>query len=279
MNWLLFASGLLLGGGVTAAYAWRRTRRALARVRRLTERARTREHLVDLAKMTGGLAHEIKNPLSTVKVNLQLLAEDFEGGDSDLHRRNLNRLKSLQDEVQRLHDILDDFLKFVGNQEMHASRQDLRRIVRELVDFFRPQAEANRVVLRAQIPDSPVWCRLDAGQIKQALLNLVINATQAMSGHGGDLLLRLHAEKDRAVLEVIDTGPGMEPQVRDHVFDAYFTTRIGGSGLGLPTARRIVRQHDGELSVESEVGKGTRFMLVLPLTAGVAGASDSEPQP
>ncbi len=263
MEWVYLVIGGVLGAGAAAVLMLGRARRVIRHARRLRAQVRNKGHLVELAQLTGGLAHEIKNPLSTIKLNLKLLAEEFPDGDEDLHRRNSNRLGRLQDEVQRLHDILDEFLQYAGNAELHPAEVDLREVVAELVDFFRPQAESRRVVLRPSLPDSPVVCRVDGALIKQAILNLMINAAQAM-GEGGEMLLRLAADARRAVLEVIDTGPGIEPEARERIFQAYYSTRRG-AGLGLPTTRRIVRRHDGEITVDGEPGKGTRFVITLPL--------------
>jgi signal transduction histidine kinase len=237
------------------------------------------EHLAELGTLTGGLAHEIKNPLSAIKLNLQLLAEDFELAEDDVGRRHFKRLRRLQDEVQRLHDILGDFLRFVANQELQTEEVDLRQALEELIDFFRPQAEAARVVLRGLMPPQPVFVDVDVPLFKQAVLNLLINAVQAVSdgesrqgqpdpnwSRGGELILRLTTSLSKAVLEVIDTGPGIPQDVLPRIFDAYYSTRPGGTGLGLPTTRRIIRQHQGDLVAESEVGKGTRFRITLPMT-------------
>jgi signal transduction histidine kinase len=264
MQWLSFCLGVVVAAPLAVLATVWRARRDLVRARRVAEKARTREHLVELARLTGGLAHEIKNPLSTIKLNLKLLAEEFQHSDDRLHRRNHARLCRLQDEIQRVSDILDDFLKYAGRAELHPVRADLRAVIEELIDFYRPQTESARVVLRASLPETSVPCRMDVGLIKQAILNLMINATQAMPD-GGELLLKLVSRDGRAVLEVIDTGPGIEPGVLGRIFDAYFTTRSGGSGLGLPTTRRIVRLHDGDIQVNSELGKGTRFVISLPL--------------
>lgn len=264
MQWLYVLIGALAAAPVAVLLTLWRARRALVRARKLAAQARTQQHLVELAKLTGGLAHEIKNPLSTVKLNLKLLAEDFSESQDDLYRRNYNRLVRVQDEVQRMHDILADFLKYAGDQELQPKPADLRQVVEELMDFFRPQAESSHVVMRSSLPEAPVTCRMDAGLIKQAILNLMINATQAMVD-GGELLLRLSSSHGRAVLEVIDTGPGIDAEVRERMFEAYYSTRPGGSGFGLPTTRRIIHQHDGEITVDGEPGKGTRFVLSLPL--------------
>ena len=264
MAWVFLLIGVLLAAPVTAVLTVYLNRRALAVARRARRRERSDRHLVELTRLTGGLAHEIKNPLSTVKLNLKLLAEDLQAGDDEVHRRNLSRLALLEDEVQRLHDILDDFLKFAGGQELNLVATDLREVVQELVDFFRPQAESHHVVIRPDVGAEPIICRIDAGTIKQAALNLMINASQAMSG-GGELMLRLSCDGANAVLEVIDTGPGVPAELRERIFDPYYSNRPGGSGLGLPTTRRIIRRHGGDIRVDGEPGQGTRFVVTLPL--------------
>ena len=267
MQWSSFVIGALAAVPLTALLTWLCARRALARARGRSARQRRQEHLVELAKLTGGLAHEIKNPLSTIQLNLKLLGEEFSDHPDGAYRRGSARLLRVQEEVQRVSEILNDFLKYVGSQELQRRRVDLRDVVEELMDFFRPQAEAGRVVLRSFLPDTPVPCDVDVDLIKQAILNVMLNATQAMS-EGGELMLRLSADRDRSVLEVIDTGPGIAPELRSRIFQAYYSTRPGGSGLGLPTTRRIVTQHDGEIAVDGEPGKGTRFVLSLPLAQG-----------
>ena len=264
MQWVWFLLGALLGASAASLAALALTRRAVLRLRRTRQRVRSTEHLVELAQLTGGLAHEIKNPLSTIKLNLKLLGEQLATGNAEIDRRNALRLTRLQDEVQQLHDVLAEFLRFAGKMELTRQDADLCRMVEELNDFYRPQAEAARVVLRTHVPPEPVICSADPALLKQAVLNLMITATQAMSG-GGELLVRLGTARDRAVLEVIDSGPGMDAQATRRLFQAYYTTRAGGTGLGLPLTRRIVRLHGGEIDVDTEPGRGTRFVISLPL--------------
>jgi len=123
--------------------------------------------------------------------------------------------------------------------------------------------------MRTALPERPVCCRVDAKLIKQALLNLMINAVQAMEA-GGELMIRLRADRDRAAIEVTDTGRGMTEEELARAFQAYYSTKKDGTGLGLPTMRRIVREHDGTIRVHSEPGKGTRFVIVLPLVGDEA---------
>ncbi len=221
------------------------------------------DRLAELSQLAGGLAHEIKNPLSTINLNLRLLAEDIQRHDDEEHRRWLRRLVGVQEESDRLKATLDDFLRLAGKMELSAAPTDLRSVADELINFFAPQAEAGGVVLRSDLPTAPVVCNIDVKLIKQALLNLLLNATQAMTD-GGEMIVKVSAHGDDALLEVIDTGPGLAPEDIDKIFNVHYSTKTGGSGLGLPTTRRIVHEHGGDIRVESEPGKGTRFVIDLP---------------
>lgn len=254
-------------------------RRAERRARAAEGRARDSQRLAELGSMTGGLAHEIKNPLSTIGLNAQLLAEGI--GEADLppeqRDRLLRRLDSLSREADRLRTILTDFLQFAGRVRIDAQPRDIVRIVSELRDFFHPQCDQNRILLRTQLPSHPVAVHVDESLLKQALLNLMINATQAMtdgsasgsgeaaaSGSRGELIIRVEADDDEARVHVIDTGPGIEPDRLAEVFHPYVSSHPGGTGLGLPTARRIIEEHGGSLAIHSEVGRGSDFVIHLP---------------
>jgi signal transduction histidine kinase len=221
---------------------------------------------VELGQLAGGLAHEIKNPLSTINVNLKLLSEDLSRQGDEESKRALRRLTSVQAEASRLKDILDDFLRFAGRMELSPSVVDLRRLVEEMADFFAPQADSARVVLRPSLPPEPVRVRVDENLIKQALLNLMINAVQAMP-QGGELILRVSPQRGQAVAEVIDTGTGIPKEDLPRIFEVYYSTKQRGTGLGLPLTYRIIREHGGTIRVESELGKGTRFIIHLPVAA------------
>ncbi|MFW6133652.1 MAG: sensor histidine kinase [Planctomycetota bacterium] len=264
MNWISLLIGAAAAAPVSAILTWLSARRMWRAARKLSRRARGQEDLAELGRLAGGLAHEIKNPLSTINVNLKLLSEDLARRDSDEHRRWLRRIRGIQGEADRLRGILDDFLRYAGRYESNPVPTDLRQLVDELSDFFGPQAESANVVMRTDLPDAPVVCRVDSKLLKQAVLNLMINAVQAMSD-GGELLVRLAARRGRAELEIIDTGPGMSEELQARIFEVYYSTKDRGAGLGLPTTRRIVEEHEGQLSVDSTVGRGTRFTIRLPL--------------
>jgi signal transduction histidine kinase len=221
--------------------------------------------------MTGGLAHEIKNPLSTVGLNAQLLIEDLQQAPlaQDERDRLVRRVETLQREVERLGGILSDFLQFAGRVHIHAERRDLGRLIEQLGDFYHPQCDQSGVVLRVQVPESPLEMAVDEGLIKQALLNLMINAVQAMSQDGpedqaGELLVQASEDAGGVRITVTDTGPGIAAGKLEEIFHPYVSGRSGGTGLGLPTTRRIIEEHGGTLTVDSEVGKGTVFTISLP---------------
>ncbi len=263
-EWLWLLIGAILAGPIWITLTLLIARRIRRNAKKPKHNNTTREQLVELGQLAGGLAHEIKNPLSTINVNLKLLSEDLARLPYEQPRGWLNRLKGVQREADRLKGILDDFLSYAGKYELALQKVDLRRLVDELADFFAPQAQAENIIMRTTSPDDPIFCNVDTKLIKQALLNLLINATQATS-KGGELILKLSAHRNQAAIEVIDTGCGIAAEDLDNIFQVYYSTKKQGSGLGLSTTRRIVREHGGSIKVESEVGKGTRFVITLPL--------------
>lgn len=221
------------------------------------------ERYAELAALAGGLAHEIKNPLSTLNLNLQLLAEDFEGQESPRDKRAFDKIVRLQQVVQRLEDLLNDFLRYARVERLKLTPTNLAELVEEIVDFYGPQAAANKIVLRSGVGADLPYVALDRDLFKQALFNLLLNAQNAMP-NGGELILRGRTEGDRVLLDVIDTGVGIREEIKEKIFQPFFSTRSGGSGLGLPTAKRIVDAHDGRLTVSSNPGQGTAFTIDLP---------------
>jgi two-component system sensor histidine kinase HydH len=222
-----------------------------------------RRQLEELGKLTGGLAHEIKNPLSTIKVNLKLIGEDVTSTDGD-SARWLRKISVVQKETERLEQILEDFLRYIGKSELQLAGVNINELIGEMVDFYLPQAQTSSVTIRQGLAEGPIVCKIDRDMVKQVILNLFINAVGAMPD-GGELIIRTAAVKKEAVIEVSDTGCGIGPEKIDKIFDAYYTSRPGGSGLGLPTARKIVEAHGGTITVNSDLGRGTSFTIRLPL--------------
>jgi len=272
------------------------TRRTARRVERLSQRAQAAERLADQAMMTGGLAHEIKNPLSSIGLNAQLIREDLTDIAADLApddamRQRIGRIErrfdALTHETNRLRDILEDFLRFAGRLQLDRQSVDVNDMVSELADFFAPQAQAANVRVRTQLNADPPTASIDADHLKQALLNLMLNACQVMessrgqdeaNGGNDELMLRTDRRRpggaDELLIQVIDTGPGMDADKASQVFQPYFSTRKGGTGLGLPTARRIAEAHGGTLTLHAEPGRGCVFTFAIPVQAVDAPASE-----
>jgi len=227
---------------------------------------RLEEQYKEIAVLAGGLAHEIKNPLSTIRLNLQLLAEDFADAKSARDKRALQKIRTVETSCQRLQDILDEFLRFtrIGVEGLPISPCDLNTVVQEMIDFAAPQAADAGIELVPFLHANLPAVSLDRELFKQALLNLLLNAQNAMPA-GGEIVLQTQPVPGGVQLDVIDNGVGMDAETLGKIFRPFFSTRRDGSGLGLPTTRKIIESHNGTISVQSEKGKGTRFTIALPL--------------
>lgn len=225
----------------------------------------------EIAALAGGLAHEIKNPLSTIGLNMELLAEDFADPQTPRDRRAAAKIAVVQHECRRLQGLLDNFLNFTKVRTVQFEASDLNEEVRSVLEFFEPQAADSKIeVLTYLDPELPSVV-LDRESFHGALINLVLNAQQAMP-EGGQLVISTKPSAGGVVLELIDTGVGMDAKTASHIFDAFFSTKPGGSGLGLPTVRKVVEAHGGRILVQSELGHGTRFAIELPLPARLAAS-------
>jgi len=233
---------------------------------------RGHEVYAELAELAGSFIHEIKNHLSTLGLNLQLLAEDFQEPQSQRERRAQERVQRLQSECQRLVDVSNDFLRFARVSELHLAPCSLSEIIEEMVDFFGPTARQANIEIKIYLPVDLPPVQLDRELFKQALLNLMLNAEQAMP-EGGQLTIQASCEEGYICLSLIDTGQGMNEEVRGRVFRPFFSTKPGGTGLGLPTTRKIVNAHGGTIEVQSEIGHGTKFTVRLPIGGPAANSN------
>ncbi|HUR54713.1 MAG TPA: ATP-binding protein [Gemmataceae bacterium] len=244
------------------------------------------QQYTDLAELAGGFIHEIKNHLGTLSLNLQLLAEDFENPQNQRERRAHDRATRLHGECQKLLELSNDFLRFARVQALDTRPTPLGEVVCRMIDFLSPTARQQNIeVCWLPAPDLPL-VNLDADLFEQALLNLMLNAEQAMPD-GGTLTLIGRVESVSAsvsenqeaktppdfthtrtshwlCLDVIDTGHGMAADVLAKLFRPFHTTKANGNGLGLPTVRKIVAAHGGTIDVQSEPGRGTKFTIRLP---------------
>jgi len=248
-----------------------------------SSRARA-ETYAEFAALVGALAHEIRNPLSTIRLNMELLAEDFENTDPDSptkqrDRRAKAKIELVRQECDRLQKLLGDFLDFARQESLNLEPGSLNEELGQLLDFFTPQThDAGVEIVRYLDPELPK-VRLDRETFRSAMLNLLINAVQAMEA-GGQLVVRSRPSGLGVVIELIDTGSGMDAETLAKAFRAFYTTKQGGSGLGLPTARKIIEAHGGTIDIESAPGRGTKVAIWLPApprlpTAGKPSATSS----
>lgn len=216
-----------------------------------------------IAELAAGFIHEIKNHLGTLSLNLQLLAEEFEGAETPRERRALDRVSRLSGECCKLVELSNDFLRFARLRELHTKPTTLDAVVSRMIDFLGPTAKQRNVEINwFPAADLPSVC-IDEDLFEQGLLNLMLNAEQAMP-EGGKLTLIGHTEAGRVFLDVIDTGVGIEPEAMAKLFRPFHTTKPDGSGLGLATTRKIVVAHGGTIEVQSTPGRGTKFTIALP---------------
>ena len=217
----------------------------------------------ELAALTGSLAHEIKNPLSVIRMNMELLAEDFADSETPRERRALSKIDMVTRQCTRLENLLNDFLQFNKVRKLELRSGSLNEQMERVLDLFTPQSKESGVeVVRYLDPDLPSIL-LNAETLQAALVNLVKNALEAMKD-GGQLIARTRLTRNGVALDLIDTGTGMDEKTAMKMFEPFYSTKSGGSGLGLPTARKIIEAHGGRIGVHSEVGRGTQFTLEFP---------------
>jgi len=224
-----------------------------------------RSQYEELAELAGSLAHEIKNPLSIIHMNIELLGEDLVEINTPNTRRCLPRVDMVRSQCERMEALLRDFLRYARLRHIDLVSGNLNDQVRQVLNAYQVQANAQKVDLETYLhPDLPL-IRLHSDSLQSALMNLVKNALEAMPD-GGQLWARTYSNRGGVCLDLIDTGSGVDDNTVLHMFEPFYSTKDGGSGLGLPTARKIIEAHGGRISVQSEVNRGTKFSLQFPVS-------------
>ena len=230
-------------------------------VRRIEDEIETSRRLSASSRITRGVAHEVKNPINAIVLHLQLLQHKMEQVDPDAKRH----IDIIGSEIHRLDRVVQILVDFTRQRELHMEETDIRRLVDEVTHLASPDAEVHGVHIVRELPDEPLMVKLDEDFMKQALLNLVLNGEQAMS-QGGTLTITTRREDANAIIEVRDQGNGIPKDVQDKIFELYFTTKNGGSGIGLAQTYQIMQWHYGSVDFETVEGKGTTFRLRVPLS-------------
>ncbi len=218
------------------------------------------ERLANLGRITAGVAHEVKNPLNSMRIWL----ENLKASLPDVDGLPLQAVRVLDSEIDRLDSVVKRFLDFTRPPEMHQEESSLKAILEEVLAVERPELEKANIKLETRLDSGVPDVLVDIPLLKQALINLIVNAIEAM-GTGGQLSVSLRRREEMAQIEIRDTGRGIAPEHRQRIFQLFFTTRAGGSGIGLASTFRTVQLHNGSIEFESEVGRGTTFRIDLPL--------------
>lgn len=238
--------------------------RLLAKTRRLEAEAQMADRLAYVGTLASGLAHEIRNPLNAMNMNLQMLEEEIHAGHQQPEAETASLLSSTKGEIRRLESLVNDFLSYARPAEPRFETRDLNQTVDEVVRFLRAELQQKGVVVETTLPDTLPLVAMDEAQMRQALMNILINAKEVL-GPGGRVAVSTAVGTDGDVLVSIqDNGPGIPEELRSKIFEVFYSTRGGGTGLGLPIAQRIMETHGGWIELVSEVGKGTTFLLHVP---------------
>jgi len=226
------------------------------------------ERLATVGQLAASVAHEIRNPMTAIRSTIQYLLREFDGGNP---KREL--AQGVIAEVDRIDRIVDGLLNLTRRAEFTPSKISLAQLIGQTLLLIRTQAQEQSIEILWSEPPQDAHVMADAAQLKQLMLNLVMNAMQAMSGGGRlriDVNLRsqsleLPGEKDWAVISITDKGCGIPAGAMDRVFDPFFTTKAGGTGLGLSTCYAIAKQHDGDIEISSQENEGTTVNVRLPV--------------
>jgi two-component system NtrC family sensor kinase len=241
--------------------------RMVAAIARANEQLVATERFATIGKMAAHVTHEIRNPLSSIALNVELLEEDIEPGTE-----SATLVRAIKREVERLSELSQQYLSVARQQPLRLQMEDLTELVGDAVAFMRRYLESHRVICRMDVEQGLPEVPADEAQLKQALFNLLRNATEAMPD-GGEIHVHLNTEPDSLVVTVDDTGPGIPAEVRTRLFEPFYTTKDHGTGLGLAITFRIIQQHGGTIECLQRSEGGTRFVLRLPLSSDAASGA------
>jgi len=253
------------------------TLRDIDSVAQLGQELEVARRLGAIGRLTAGVGHEVKNPINAMVLHLELLRGKLAPGGAEAFGGAQRHVEILAGEMQRLDRVVQTLADFSRPMELHLREHDLRGVVGVVMELTSAEMHENRVRVVVDAPKDSLMVRVDAQLMQQALLNLMLNAMQAMP-EGGAMVVRLRREHQFAVVEVIDEGEGIPPELLPRIFELYFTTKPKGSGIGLAMTYRILQLHGGAMVVRSNadpnsVERGTTFTFRLPVAAGVGGES------
>jgi signal transduction histidine kinase len=226
--------------------------------------------------LASGLAHEIRNPLNSIKINVQLLQEDIEDAIEDEELKNDFRetISSITYEIGRLNELMTNFLTYARPTQLQKEDFNLSEFLSDMVNFMKVEAENKGIAIEYNFPADELIFNGDRQKLRQSFMNILKNAIQIL-GEGGKVKITLKNMRDLYLIEIEDNGPGMTEEFLKQIFVAFSSQRKGGTGLGLSIAKKFIDAHGGGIKVESKVGVGTKFTIILP-AGGNASLNNGE---
>jgi len=255
----------LLFGVLAVTLIWVNQNRYLRRMRGMEDRIRIAERLSSLGHLAAGVAHEIRNPLNAIGLGLQRLRREFVPQEESQNQEYLALADVMSKEIRRVNDIVEEFLTLSRPFQLHLATSSLQDLLKNLVLLLQEEASSRGIRLHLEMTPELPSIKMDEEKLMQALLNLVKNGLQAIE-NGGTVRIEARIFKNRIQVSILDTGAGIPSDQIEKIFNYYYTTKEKGVGLGLPIAHRIIEAHGGQLTVESQVGSGTRVTVALPVT-------------
>jgi PAS domain S-box-containing protein len=234
-------------------------------VRRLEDEIEMSRRMSAGSRLTRGVAHEVKNPINAIVLHLHLLQNKLQQADPSTRRH----MDIIGNEIHRLDRVVQILVDFTRPRDLKLEEVDLRRLLDDVALLASPDAEQHGVAMVKNLPSQPLPVKVDADFMKQAILNIMINGVQAMP-EGGTLTVSARREEGIVVTEIRDTGSGIPKDVQEKIFELYFTTKKGGSGIGLAQTYQILQWHYGSVDFDSADGQGTTFRLRIPLVESSA---------
>ncbi len=244
-------------------------------VHRIEDELEISRRMAAVGRLTSGVAHEVKNPINAIVVHLEVLRQKLKEPDADTKRH----IDVIGTEIRRLDRVVQTLVDFTRPMELRLVEIDVRKLLDDIIVLATPDAEKHGVHIVENFAAELLPVKIDVDMVKQAVLNIMINGMQAMAEKGGTMTVTAKRSHDDASVEISDEGSGIPDSIREKIFNLYFTTKAGGSGIGLPMSYRVMQLHNGSMDFESKPGEGTTFRLMFPITEArsvSAAASESE---
>jgi len=228
------------------------------------------EHLSRLTTLLASISHEVKNPLAAISIHVQLLEKMLIGNKDFFNEKSKKHFNVIKEEIERLNKIVVDFLFTVRPIKFEIASVNINALFNSLIDTFSEEFNSYNIKIILELQESMPLLQGDERFLRQAIMNIMINAKEAMAKKGGQLRIRGHVKDESLILEISDSGDGIPKSLLNKIFEPYFSTKDGGSGLGLTLTYKVITEHGGSITLHSKKDVGTTFKIMLPIVRGNA---------